>query len=132
MRAVGSNITRGIGVGAKLECIDSTGAKILKVASVVNYKGTRQRQPKAGVGDVVRCSVIKGSPDMREETPLAVIVRQRKDWKRSSGRRIKFQDNAAVLINERDEPRGNEVRGTIAKEVVERFPEIGKVARVVV
>ncbi|MFP4116624.1 MAG: 50S ribosomal protein L14 [Candidatus Aenigmatarchaeota archaeon] len=132
MRAVGSKVTRGIGVGAKLECVDNTGAKLLKVASVVNYKGTRQRQPKAGVGDVVRCSVVKGSPDMREETPLAVIVRQKKDWRRPSGRRVKFNDNAAVLINERNEPRGSEVRRAIAKEVVERFPEIGKVARVVV
>ncbi len=132
MKSIGSKVTRGVGIGAKLECADNTGAKVLKVASVVNYKGTRQRQPKAGVGDVVRCSVVKGSPDMREETPLAVIVRQKKDWRRPSGRRVKFKDNAAVLINERNEPRGNEVRGAIAKEAVERFPEIGKVARVVV
>ncbi len=132
MRSIGSNITRGISTGSRLQCIDNSGAKLLKVTSVINYKGTRKRQPKAGVGDVVRCSVIKGKPDIRDETPLAVIVRQRKDWKRPDGRRIKFQDNAAVLIDDRNEPRGNEIRGAIAKEVVERFPEIGKVSRIVV
>ncbi len=132
MRAIGSKVTKGINVGARMECIDNTGAKVLEVTSVLNYKGTRSRQPKAGVGDIVRCSVIKGSPEMREETPTAVIVRQRKEWRRSSGRRIKFEDNAAVLINERNEPRGNEIKGSVAKEVVERFPEIGKIARVVI
>ncbi|MFP4115856.1 MAG: 50S ribosomal protein L14 [Candidatus Aenigmatarchaeota archaeon] len=132
MKAVGSNITRGIGHGAKLECADNTGAKMLKVTSIINYKGTRARQPRAGVGNIVRCSVIKGSPEMKEETPLAVIIRQRKEWRRPDGRRIKFNDNAAVLINERNEPRGNEIKGAVAKEVVERFPEIGKVARTVV
>lgn len=132
MRAVGSKVTRGINVGAKMECIDNTGAKLLKISSVLGYKGSRSRQPKAGVGDVVRCSVVKGSPEMREETPLAVIVRQRKEWRRPNGRRIKFDDNAAVLINDRNEPRGNEIKGAVAKEVVERFPEIGKVARIVV
>jgi len=119
-------------VGAKVKCIDNTGAKVLNVVSVINYKGTKSRQPRAGVGEVVRCSVVKGSPEMREETPLAVIVRQRKEWRRPSGRRVRFDDNAAVLINDRNEPRGNEIKGAVAKEVVERFPEIGKVARVVV
>lgn len=132
MRAVGSNITRGVGVGAKLTCIDNSGAKLLKVNSVLTYKGTRNRQPKAGVADVVRCSVIRGSPEIKQEEPLAVIVRQRKEWKRPSGRRIKFEDNAAVLVNDRHEPRGNEIKGAVAKEAVERFPEIGKIARIVV
>ncbi len=132
MRAVGSNITKGIGSETKLKCIDNTGAKMLRVTSVLKYKGTRKRQPKAGVGDIVRCSVLKGSPDIRDETPLAVIVRQKKEWKRPDGRRIKFYDNAAVLINDRNEPRGNEIRGAVAKEAVEKFPEIGKVSRIVV
>ncbi len=132
MRSIGSSVTRGINVGAKVKCIDNTGAKVLNVVSVINYKGTKSRQPRAGVGEVVRCSVVKGSPEMREETPLAVIVRQRKEWRRPSGRRVRFDDNAAVLINDRNEPRGNEIKGAVAKEVVERFPEIGKVARVVV
>lgn len=132
MKAVGSNITRTIGQGAKMKCIDNSGAKVVKVNSVLKHKGTRKRQPKAGVGDVVRCSVVRGSPEMKQETPLAVIVRQKKEWKRPSGRRIRFEDNAAVLVNDRYEPRGNEIKGAIAKEVVEKYPEIGKIARIVV
>ncbi len=132
MRPTGSNVTRGINTEAKIKCVDNTGAKKLRVTSVMGYKGTRSRQPRAGVGDIVRCSVVKGTPEMREETPMAVIVRQRKEWKRSDGRRVKFEDNAAVLITDRNEPRGNEIKGAVAREVVERFPEIGKIARVVV
>lgn len=132
MRAVGSNITRALGKGSKLKCIDNSGAKMLKLSEVLKYRGTRKRQPKAGVADIVRCSVIRGSPEMKEETPLAVIVRQKREWRRPDGRRVNFQDNAAVLVNDRFEPRGNELKGAIAKEVVERFPEIGKIARIVV
>lgn len=132
MRGVGSSITRGLSTGSKLKCIDNSGAKILRIGSVLKYRGTRRRQPKAGVGDIVRCSVRRGSPEMKEETPLAVIVRQKKEWKRPDGRRIKFQDNAAVLVNDRYEPRGNEIKGAVAKEVVEKYPEIGKIARIVV
>jgi len=63
---------------------------------------------------------------------MAVIVRQRKEFRRPDGLRVKFEDNAAVLINEKLEPRGSEIKGSIAKEVVERFPAIGKIATIVV
>lgn len=132
MKGLGSNITKGISKGSIIECTDNSGAKILRVSDVINYKGTRKRHPKAGVGDVVKVSVRKGSPEMRQEVPIAVIVRQKKEWRRPDGRRVKFDDNAAVLINERDEPRANEVSGAVAKEAVERFPEIGKISRIIV
>ncbi|MFP4045479.1 MAG: 50S ribosomal protein L14 [Candidatus Aenigmatarchaeota archaeon] len=132
MRGLGSNITKGIGQGSEIECIDNSGAKKLRVISPITYKGRRRRQAKAGVGDLVRCSVLKGSPKIRDEVPLAVIVRQRKEWKRPDGRRISFEDNAAILVNDRHEPRGNEIKGAIAREVVERFPAVGKIARIIV
>ncbi len=46
--------------------------------------------------------------------------------------RIKFEDNAAVLVDDKNDPKGSIIKGPIAKEVVERFPTIGKVASVVV
>lgn len=132
MRGLGSNITKGIGQGSTIECIDNSGAKNLRMISPINYTGRRKRQTKAGVGDLIRCSVLKGSPKIRNEEPLAVIVRQNKEWKRPDGRRIKFEDNAAILVNDRHEPRGSEIKGAIAHEVVERFPAVGKIARIIV
>lgn len=132
MRGVGSNVTKGISKGSIIECADNSGAKVLRVANVMKYKGTRGRHPKAGVGDMVKVSVRKGSPEMKQEVPVAVIVRQKKEWRRPDGRRIRFNNNAAVLINERHEPRANEISGPVAKEAVERFPEIGKISRIII
>lgn len=132
MKGVGSNLTKGINKNSVVECVDNSGAKKLRVISTKTYKGKRKRQPKAGVGDIVKCSVIKGSPEIREEVPLAVIVRQKKEWRRPDGRRIQFQNNAAVLINDRNEPRGTEIHGPVAREVIEKLPAVGKIAKIVV
>ncbi|MCD6478205.1 MAG: 50S ribosomal protein L14 [Candidatus Aenigmarchaeota archaeon] len=132
MKAVGSKIIKGINHGALITCADNTGAKILRVFATKGYKGKKKRQIKAGVGDVVLCSIKKGTPKIRNETPLAVIIRQRKEIKRRDGTTIKFEDNAAVLVNEKFEPRGSEIKGPVAKEVVKRFSSIGKIAKIVV
>ncbi|UCG95563.1 MAG: 50S ribosomal protein L14 [archaeon] len=132
MKAMGSRVTRGINHGALIKCVDNSGAKILRVFAVKGYKGRKRRQPKAGVGDITLCSVVKGTPKIRQETPLAVIVRQKKEIRRPDGTRIKFEDNAAILVGEKNEPRGSEIKGPVAKEVVKRFPSIGKIASIVV
>jgi len=132
MKALGSKITKCINHGALIKCADNTGAKILRVFAVKGYKGRKRRQIKAGVGDVVVCSVKSGTPKVREETPLAVIIRQKKEIRRPDGTRIKFEDNAAVLVNEKYEPRGSEIKGPVAKEVVKRFSSIGKIAKIIV
>lgn len=132
MKAMGSRVTKGINHGASVNCVDNSGAKILRVFAVKGYKGRKRRQPKAGVGDIVLCSVIKGTPKIREETPLAIIVRQRKEIRRVDGTRIKFEDNAAIVVNEKNEPQGSEIKGPVAKEVVKRFPSIGKIASIVI
>ena len=132
MKATGSRVTKGINHGALLKCVDNSGAKVLRMFAVKGYKGRKRRQSKAGVGDVVLCSVKRGTPKIKQETPLAVIIRQRKEIKRPDGTRVKFEDNAAILVNDRKEPRGSEIKGPVAKEVVKRFPTIGKIARIVV
>jgi len=132
MKPVGGKVTRCINKNALLECSDNTGAKTLRITNVKGYKGRKKRQVKAGVGDVVVCSVKKGAPELKKETPLAVIIRQKKEWRRADGRRIKFEDNAAILVNENLEPRGNEIKGAVAKEVIERYPSIGKIASIIV
>ncbi len=132
MKGIGSKITKALNVGSYVKCADNTGAKVLQIIAVRGYKGVRRRYPRAGVADIVYCSVKKGDPKLRKQVVMAVIIRQKKEYRRPDGMRIKFEDNAAVLINEKLEPRGSEIKGPVAKEVVERFPALGKVATMVV
>jgi large subunit ribosomal protein L14 len=127
-----ANITKTMQPESYLKCIDNTGADLLQVISVKNYKGVKRRRAKCGIGDVIVVTVKKGTPKMRHEVVEAVIVRQRKEYRRPNGLRICFEDNAAVLINERGEPRGTRLKGPIAKEAVERFSAIGKIASIIV
>ena len=63
----------------------------------------------------------------------AVIVRQRKEYKRPSGMRIKFEDNAVVVLkDEKGNPKGTLFKGPIAKEAAERWPAIAKLSKIIV
>jgi len=84
------------------------------------------------VADVVNCSVKEGTVKWRKQVVRAVIIRQKKEYRRASGLRVEFEDNAAILVNEKNEPAGSQVKGPMAKEVVERFLSLGKIAGVVV
>ena len=132
MKGIGSRVTKALNVGSYVKCADNTGAKLLQIIAVRGYKGVRRRYPKAGIGDIVYCSVKKGEPKLRKQVVKAVIIRQKKEYRRADGMRIKFDDNAAVLITDKLEPRGSEIKGPVAKEVIERFPALGKVATIVV
>jgi large subunit ribosomal protein L14 len=123
--------TRALPTGARLQCIDNTGAKELEIISVAGHKTTLRRYPAGGVGDVVIVSVKKGTPDMRRQILKAVVVRQAKEYRRDNGMRVKFEDNAAVLITEEGVPRGTEIRGVIAREAVQRWPRLGGIASAV-
>ena len=132
MKAVSARITRGINAGAIINCVDNTGAKKLQVIAVKGYKSVLRRMPKAGVGDIVVCSVKKGDEKIKKQVVYAVIVRQKKEYRRLTGERVKFEDNAAVIINPKTlEPQGTEIRSVIAKEAVERFSSIGKIASII-
>ncbi|RLE46915.1 50S ribosomal protein L14, partial [Candidatus Woesearchaeota archaeon] len=89
--------------------------------------------PAAGVGDLVVASVISGRPDMRKQVVSAVIVRQKRPYRRLDGTRIKFEDNAAVVIkDELGNPKGTMIKGPVAKEAAERWPLIAKIAKIIV
>ncbi len=132
MKAVPANITRALPSGARLTVADNTGAKEIEIIQVIGYRGTRRRYPKAGVGDMVVASVKKGTPEMRKQVVRAVIIRQRKEYRRRNGWRIKFEDNAAVITNEKGEPKGSEIKGAVAKEAAERWSKIASLASTVV
>ena len=93
----------------------------------------RGRCALAGIGDLVLVSVVSGRPDMRKQVVPAVIVRQKRSYRRPDGTRIAFMDNAVVVLkDDKGNPKGTLIKGPIAKEVVERWSLIGKIASVVV
>ncbi|SEH53275.1 MULTISPECIES: 50S ribosomal protein L14 [Halopenitus] len=132
MEALKADVTQGLEKGSLITCADNTGARELKVISVHGYSGTKNRHPKAGIGDKVTVSVTKGTPEMRRQVLEAVVVRQRKAIRRPNGTRVRFEDNAAVVIDDLEEPRGTEIKGPIAREVAERFGSIASTATMIV
>ena len=133
MKALKSHVTRALPHEARVNTCDNSGAKVLKIFSVVGSKTVKARVASAGVGDLVMASVKKGKLEMRKTVVLAVIVRQRKEYRRADGTRIKFEDNAAVVLkDEKGNPKGTIFKGPIAKEVVEKWPLVGKIASIVV
>jgi large subunit ribosomal protein L14 len=132
VKPIKARVMRGVPVGTLIECADNTGAKKLNLISVMSYKGVKRRVPAAGIADMVVCSVREGTVKWRKQVVKAVIVRQKKEYRRSDGMRVSFEDNAAVIVNERGEPQGSQIKGPVAREVVERFSVIGKIASFVV
>jgi len=132
VKAISSKVTQSLSTKSVVKCIDNTGAKILEIISVKGFKGKRRAKPRAGVGSLVFCKVYSGTEKVRHEVHRAVIVRQKKEFRRSNGMRIQFEDNAAVIIDEKGDPKGSQIKGPIAKEAVERFPTVGKIATIVV
>ncbi len=132
MEALNADVTPGLEKGSLIECADNTGARELKILSVKGYSGRLNRHPRAGLGDTVTVSVTKGTPEMRRQILEAVVVRQRKPIRRPDGTRVKFEDNAAVIIDDVGEPRGTEIKGPIAREVAERYGPIASTATMIV
>jgi large subunit ribosomal protein L14 len=132
MKPITAKMTKTLQAGSFLVCADNSGATLLQVIAVKGYKGVKSRSPKCGIADHIIAAVKEGDAKIKHEVVQAVIVRQRKEYRRPSGIRVKFEDNAAVLVNEKGEPRGSKIKGAIAREAVERFSMVGKIAAIVV
>jgi len=133
MKAIKANVTRALPVGSEVETCDNSGAKVLRIFTVVGLKTTKGRLSAAGVSDLVMASVRRGRPDMRKQVVYAIIVRQKKEYRRADGTRIKFEDNAAIVLkDEKGNPKGTMFKGAIPKEVTERWAAVAKIASIVV
>jgi len=133
MKAIKASITKSIPFGARLETCDNSGAKVIRLISVKGHKTRKGRIPAAGVGDMVQASVKKGKPGVRKTVVNAVIVRQKKEYRRMNGLRVKFEDNSAVVLkDEKGTPKGTIFKGAVAKEAAERYPGIAKVASIII
>ena len=133
MKAIGSRVPKALPHYARIIACDNSGARILKVISIKGSKTVKTRKPAGGIGDLIMASVVEGKPEMRKQVVMAVIVRQKKSIKRPDGLRVKFEDNAAVVIKDKfGNPKGTMIKGPIAKEAADRWPLIGKVANIIV
>ena len=117
-------ISLGLPVGAVINCADNTGAKNLYIISVKGIKGRLNRLPAAGVGDMVMATVKKGKPGLRKKVHPAVVIRQRKSYRRKDGVFLYFEDNAGVIVNNKGEMKGSAITGPVAKECADLWPRI--------
>ncbi|XP_071687692.1 large ribosomal subunit protein uL14-like [Rutidosis leptorrhynchoides] len=145
----------GLPVAATVNCADNTGAKNLYIISVKGIKGRLNRLPSACVGDMVMATVKKGKPDLRKKVMPAVIVRQRKPWRRKDGVFMYFEGqifqvtyiiklhlmliflcmrcyNAGVIVNPKGEMKGSAITGPIGKECADLWPRIASAANAIV
>ncbi len=107
-----------------LEVADNSGAKKVQCIKVLGGTGRRY----ASVGDIIVVAVKESEPNSnvkKGEVKKAVVVRTRKEMRRAEGSYIKFDSNAAVLVNESKEPLGTRIFGPVARELrAKRFLKI--------
>ena len=134
MLAIKRGKSRGLPIGAEVEVVDNSGAKILKIISVKGFKSVKRQLECAGVGDMVTGNVLKGKPDMKHQVVKAIIVRQKQEYKRLDGTIIKFESNGCVVLKDEKSkaPKGTLIKGPIGKEVADRFPQVARIGSVIV
>ncbi|MBX3043526.1 MAG: 50S ribosomal protein L14 [Candidatus Kapabacteria bacterium] len=104
---------------SNLTVADNSGAKRMRVIRVLGGHGKKY----AGLGDLVVCAVKAAIPNgavKKGQVVKAVIVRTAKEVGRRDGSYIRFDDNAAVILNDKGEPRGTRIFGPVARELRER------------
>ena len=100
----------------RLKAADNTGARVIMCINVLG--GTRKRY--ARVGDIIVASVkkaIPGATTKKGDVVRAVIVRTAQSYRRPDGSYIRFDDNAAVILNDRNNPKGTRIFGPVAREL---------------
>lgn len=116
----------------KLKVADNTGAEIVECIKVLG--GSRRRY--AQLGDVIVTAVKKAQPrgEVQEHQVVrAVVVRQKKKYRRDDGTYVRFDDNAVVILKETGDPAGNRIMGPVAREVKQKgFESITSLAKEVI
>jgi len=108
-----------INMQSRLVVADNSGARIIQCITVLGGASKKG----AEIGDIISASVKEATPRAgvkKKEVIRAVIVRQRKPFRRADGSYITFNENAAVIINEDKTPRGSRIFGTIPRELREK------------
>jgi len=133
MKDMKSSVSRPLPIGARIDIVDNSGARIAQIITVKHYQARTKLLMCAGVGDLVRVAVKEGKPDMRHKMADVVIVRQKKEFTRPDGTKVQFEDNAGVVIKDMrlGLPKGTMLKGPIAKEVAIRWPAVAKIATMI-
>ncbi len=126
------NIPRTIVPGSLVTCADNSGAQILKIIQVHGVSTRLRKVPAACVGDMLSVTVKKGIADLRKKPMHAVLIRQRKPYRRPDGTWISFEDTAAVIITPEGDLKGTEIKGPVAREAAERWPRVANAASIIV
>jgi large subunit ribosomal protein L14 len=132
MKGIPGRMTRGLCIGSQLDCADNTGAKIVQIVTVPKYHGTHRRYASAGIGDLLVVSVKRGAPELRRQVLYAVIIRQRRPFRRPDGLLVSFEDNAVVITTPEGDTKGTDIKGPVAREAAERWPKIAALANIIV
>ena len=131
-KAISARATRAFNLGSYCLAADNSGARIVKIVGVVGGKSKKKRQQYAKIADWVKVSVREGKPDMQGQVFDAVIIRQKKPYRRVTGERVAFEDNAVALLkDEKGNPKGTQIKGPVAREVHERWQSVDKLAQFV-
>jgi len=109
--------------GTQLKVADNTGAKIIECITVLG----RAKRDGAEIGDLISASVKSAIPRgtvKKKDVVRAVIVRQAKSLGREDGSAVRFSENAAVIIDANNEPRGTRIFGPVPRELRRGFMKI--------
>merc|ERR1712075_37767 len=96
----------------------------LYIIAVKGIGAALSRLPKAAPGDLVLATCKKGKPELRKKVMQAVVIRQKKPFRRKDGVFIYFEDNAGVIVNNKGEMKGSAITGPVAKECADLWPRI--------
>ena len=104
---------------SKLKIADNSGARTAKVIGIPGYSNRKS----VSLGDIVVIAIQRAIPNAalkRHSVEKAVIVRVRKEYNRKNGIYIRFDDNAAVIIDKKGDPKGTRIFGPVARELKEK------------
>jgi large subunit ribosomal protein L14 len=114
--------------GTKLVVADNSGAKVIECITVLGHKKLRT----AKIGDIITATVKEAIPRAnvkKKEVVRAVIVRTKKEFGREDGSYLRFDENAAVIIDKDNAPRGTRIFGPVARELRSGFMKIISLAQ---
>jgi large subunit ribosomal protein L14 len=132
MKAISAKATRAVNLGTVMVVADNSGGRLARITSVIRGKTPKGTQQYVKIADRVKISIRAGKPDMKGKVYDAVVIRLRKPYKRKTGERVCFEDNAVALLkDDKGNPQGTQIKGPVAREVQERWQTLSKNAQYV-
>lgn len=128
MRGFSTKVTKTLVPMSTLTCADNSGAIQFKMINKLGKGHRHGRLAAAGLCDIIIASVIKGNSTYLKKPVRVLIIRQKAPIRRANGMRVRFEDNAGIMIGEDNLPIGTEVKGAMAREIAERFLKVSGIA----